>query len=64
MFTKKQYRGRGLSKKGGWTVCRFKGGVLGKKERGMLLRGRGGTPSTLCYNSLTIYRKQMIEYQG
>ena len=24
MLTKKQHRGRGLPKKGAWTVCRFK----------------------------------------
>ena len=30
-FTKNQYRGGGLPKRGAWTVCRFKGG-LSKKE--------------------------------
>ena len=40
-FTKNRHRGGGLPKKeGAWTVFRFKGG-LGKKERGVLLRGGG-----------------------
>ena len=29
---KKQYIGRNCLKSGAWTVCRFKGGGLGKKE--------------------------------
>ena len=32
-ITKNQYRG-GLSKKGAWTVCRFKGGGAWKERAG------------------------------
>ena len=43
-FTKNQYIGGGLSKRGIWTVWRFKGGegVLGKKEGGGVKFLRGG----------------------
>ena len=44
MFTKNQYRGRGLPKKGGLGQFADSRGGLGKKERGMFLRGRGDTP--------------------
>ena len=38
-FTKKQYRGVGLPKKGeAWTVCRFITGVLTKKKEVVFLR--------------------------
>ena len=40
MFTKKQYRGRGLSKKGGWTVCRFKGGGAWQEREGNAFEGK------------------------
>ena len=41
-FMKSQYTG-GLPKKGGtWSVCRFKGGGLGKKGGVMFLSGGGG----------------------
>ena len=39
---KNQYRGWGLPEKGAWTVCRFKGGGLGKNKGVVFLRGRGG----------------------
>ena len=38
--TKNQCRGGGLPKKGAWTVCRFKGGLIRKKGV-MFLRGEG-----------------------
>ena len=45
MFTKNQYRGRGLPKKGGLgQFADSRGGGGGKKERGMFLRGSGDTP--------------------
>ena len=47
-FTKNQYIGGGLSKRGIWTVWRFKGGGeggLGKKEGGgEVFEGRIDTP--------------------
>ena len=48
---KNQYRGGDCLKKGGggWTVCRFKGG-LGKKEGGgVFLRGKRGSVDTLMH---------------
>ena len=50
-FKKNQYiGGRGLPKKGVLDSCRFKGGGLGKKDRVLFLRGRGGLipQCTLC----------------
>ena len=41
-FARNQYRGGNCLKRGAWTVCRFKGGGLGKKERGGVFDGGGG----------------------
>ena len=32
-------------KRGAWTVCRFKGELLGKKERVVFLRGKDWFPN-------------------
>ena len=54
-ITKNQYRG-GLSKKGAWTVCRFKGGGLGKKERVVILKGGVDIPiHTMKMNKFSDY---------
>ena len=39
-----QYMGEDCLKRGAWTVCRFKGGGLSKKEGVVFLRGEGRYP--------------------
>ena len=58
-FTKKQYIG-GLSKKGAWTVCRFKGGGLGKKEGGSVFEGEVDIPMHTTHENSKIRQESQI----
>ena len=43
-FTKNWYKEQDCLKRGAWTVCRFKGGGLGKKDEGGVFEGGVDTP--------------------
>ena len=57
-ITKNQYRG-GLSKKGAWTVCRFKGGGAWKERAGGDFK-RGGWYPNPHYENEQVFRLSPI----
>ena len=62
-WTKNQYR-RGIAKKGGaWTVCKFKGVGLGKKEGGWYPNAHSVYPMATVHHLFAIF-VEVSEFDG